>query len=81
MLSINRFITCTCEGETIPEMLLADLSLLEVGQRVTIDRVAFPPGVKPMEVREDFTLGVIRGKSSREAVKADSGGEKEEEED
>ena len=78
MLSINRFIECTCEGETVPEMVMADLSNLRAGERVLLDRVTFPEGVQPYRPRSDFTLGVIQGKNVKEAKEEEK---KEEDED
>jgi large subunit ribosomal protein L25 len=63
LLSINRFIKVTCEGETIPEMLLVDLTGVRNNQKVGIERVTFPKGVQPHEVSEDYVLGVVKGKN------------------
>ena len=63
LLSINRFIRVTCEGETIPEMLLVDLTGVRNNQKVGIERVNFPSGVQPHEVKEDYVLGVVKGKN------------------
>lgn len=63
LLSINRFIRVSCEGETLPEMLLADLTGAKSGQKIGLERVTFPPSVQPHEVQEDFVLGVVKGKN------------------
>ena len=63
LLSINRFVKVSCEGETIPEMLVVDLTGARNNQKVGIERVVFPPGVSPFEVREDYVLGVVKGKN------------------
>lgn len=63
LLSVNRFVTVSCEGETIPEMLLVDLTGVHNNQKVGIERVSFPEGVQPFEVREDYVLGVVKGKN------------------
>lgn len=62
LLSINRFLRVSCEGETVPEMLMVDMTGVRNNSKVGMERVLFPPGVSPFEVRDDFVLGVVKGK-------------------
>lgn len=68
LLSINRFIPVTCEGETIPEMLMADLSNAMSGEKIDLKRVVFPPGVTPHKIPPQFFLGVVKGKNAVDAA-------------
>ncbi len=70
LLSINRFIRVACEGETIPEMLLVDLTGIRSNQKIGLERVAFPAGVQPYEVSEQYVLGVVKGKNLGPAAAA-----------
>ena len=63
LLSINRFIRVSCEGETLPEMLLVDLTGVRNNQKIGLERVNFPANVQPYEVSESFVLGVVKGKN------------------
>jgi large subunit ribosomal protein L25 len=63
LLSINRFIRVSCEGETLPEMLLVDLTGVRNNQKIGLERVNFPSNVQPYEVSESFVLGVVKGKN------------------
>jgi len=63
LLSINRFIRVSCEGETLPEMLLVDLTGVRNSQKIGLERVKFPANVQPYEVSESFVLGVVKGKN------------------
>ncbi|GAB5032457.1 50s ribosomal protein l25 [Nannochloropsis oceanica] len=63
LLSINRFIRVSCEGETLPEMLMVDMTGVRNNQKVGLERVHFPSNVQPYEVSESFVLGVVKGKN------------------
>lgn len=71
LLGINHFIPVTCEGETIPEMLIVDLTGAQGSEKIGMSRVLLPPGVKPYRLRPDFFLSVIKGKGSVEAAAAE----------
>lgn len=77
LLSVNRFLRVSCEGETIPEMLSVDMKGVRNNSKVGIERVVFPPGVSPFEVRDDFVLAVVKGKNlgNLEEAAAAEGGE------
>ena len=42
---IRRKIRCSCPGDTIPAYVEVDVSNLELGQRVLLSDISFPPGV------------------------------------
>lgn len=47
--TIRKVIRCSCPGDTIPPYIEVDVSHLSVGQRVALDAVKLPSGVRNLE--------------------------------
>ena len=47
--TIRKVIQCSCPGDTIPAYIEVDVSNLSIGQRVGLDSLKLPPGVKHLE--------------------------------
>lgn len=65
--AIYRALEVSCKPKDIPEMLIVDLTGLEIGDVVKLNDIKFPAGVKPVE-DEDTTIAAIAAPSSEEAA-------------
>lgn len=63
--AIYRALEVSCKPKDIPEMLVVDLTGLDIGDVVKLKDIKFPAGVKPVE-DEDTTIAAIAAPSSME---------------
>jgi len=60
LVRVNKFVECVCDMD-IPKSLVLDLASAQKGDVLRLNRIAFPPNVKPSRnVPPDFVVGVIR---------------------
>ncbi|SBW03834.1 50S ribosomal protein L25 [uncultured Alphaproteobacteria bacterium] len=71
---VRHEIEVVCKADAIPEVLIADLTGLDVGDSLHISAIALPNGVKPT-IDRDFTVATIvapSGLKSEEAATAET---------
>ncbi|KAK9830048.1 hypothetical protein WJX72_009413 [[Myrmecia] bisecta] len=62
----RRFIKMLCPGDSIPPVMEVDVSNLDIGDRVMLSDLTFPPGVQLLEKDASQPVCKIAGKLRRE---------------
>ncbi len=60
-------------AESIPEVLVADLTGLDIGDQIRISSITLPEGVEPTVTGRDFVIATVTGTSSLASAEAAEG--------
>jgi large subunit ribosomal protein L25 len=60
-------------AESIPEVLVADLTGLDIGDQIRISSIKLPEGVEPTVTARDFVIATVTGTSSLASAEAAEG--------
>ncbi len=73
---VRHEVEVVCKADAVPEVLVADLTGLDVGDSLHISAIALPAGVKPT-IERDFTVATIVAPSGLKSEEAAAEGEED----